>query len=101
MGIHLKGDERILGDGDFVESILEQHNEHLEQRYRLQVGGYDFDNVVNRVAKLSGMPLEETLSPGKQPKRVRPRGLVCYWAAERGEKYARDHRLKLIIRSIA
>jgi len=120
MGIHLKGDERILGDSDFVESVLNQQNEQLEQRYRLQAEAYDFDNVVIRVAKLSGMPVEEILSLGKQPERVRARGLVCYWAVtglgmsgttvgkllgiiqssvsravERGEKYALDNRLRL------
>ena len=85
------------GGGDSALEVLKQQNEQLEQRYRLQAVGYDFDNVVNRVAKLFGMPLEEILSPGKQPERVRARGLVCYWVVERGEKYALDNRLRLNI----
>jgi hypothetical protein len=32
----LKGDERILGDSDFVEAVLEAQNEKLERRYRLE-----------------------------------------------------------------
>ena len=39
--IHIKGDERILGDSDFVESVLETQNERLERRYRIQVQGYE------------------------------------------------------------
>jgi hypothetical protein len=35
MKIHIKGDERILGDSDFVESVLEKQNERLERRYRI------------------------------------------------------------------
>jgi len=50
------------------------------KRYQLQAQGYDFDKVVDRVAKLFTMRAEEILSPGKQPERVRARSLVCYWA---------------------
>ncbi|RLB95310.1 MAG: transposase, partial [Deltaproteobacteria bacterium] len=33
---HMKSDERILGDGDFAQSVLNQAKERLEDRYRLQ-----------------------------------------------------------------
>ncbi len=82
LGIHLKGDERILGSSDFVESVLERQDEQFERRYQLQAQGYDFDKVVDRVAKLFKMSPEEILSPGKQPERVRARCLVCYWAVK-------------------
>ena len=39
MGRHLKGDERILGDSDFVESLLNSGEEQLERRYALQTRG--------------------------------------------------------------
>ena len=81
-GIHLKGDERILGSSDFVESVLERQNERFERRYQLQAQGYDFDRVVDRVAKLFKMRSEEILNPGKQPQLVRARSLVCYWAVK-------------------
>ena len=32
---YMKGDERILGDGDFVNEVLAQAQEDYEQRYRL------------------------------------------------------------------
>jgi len=35
-GEYQKGDERILGDGDFVDEVLSQAEEHLEERCRLQ-----------------------------------------------------------------
>lgn len=81
-GIHFKSDERILGDSDFVQSVLERENEHLEGRYRLKRLGYDFDRVVGRVAQLFEMKKDEILRPGKQPEKVRARSLVCYWAVK-------------------
>jgi hypothetical protein len=77
LGIHMRGDERILGDTDFVESIFEEQNERLEQRYRLQMQGYDFYKVLGRVADLFEPKPEELLSPNKQPQRVKARSLLC------------------------
>ena len=45
-GIRNKGDERILGDGEFVEKVLKAAGEQLEQRYALKAKGYDFKAVV-------------------------------------------------------
>jgi len=81
-GVYQKSDERILGDSDFVESVLERQDEQLERHYRLQAQGYDFDKVVDRVAQLLKMRPEEILRPGKQPDRVRARSLLCYWSVK-------------------
>lgn len=51
MGLHLKGDERILGDSDFAESVLGAENEKMERSYQLQARGYDFGKLVHRVAE--------------------------------------------------
>lgn len=81
-GIHLKGEERILGDSAFVESVLEWQNEQFERRYRLQAQGYDFDRVVALVAEFFKMRPEEFIRSSKQPVRVRARSLVCYWGVK-------------------
>lgn len=81
-GAYMKGDERILGDGDFVENMLAQAEEDLERKYRLEAEGYDFNMVVERVAHLMGLKREEVLSPGKYKKYkkvVEARSVVCYW----------------------
>jgi hypothetical protein len=77
---HVKGDERILGDSDFVESVLLEQNERLEHRYALQSQGYDFQSVLRRVGGIFGLKAEEVLSPGKQPRRVEARSVACFWA---------------------
>lgn len=71
MPVHLKGDERILGDSDFVESVLKNANEVMERKYKLQAAGYDFDKVVNRVPILFQLKPAEILLPTKQRYRVK------------------------------
>jgi len=51
----MKGDERILGNSDFVETVLKECLDEFDRRYLLKSGGYDFDTVVDRVAQVLGM----------------------------------------------
>lgn len=78
--VHLKGDERILGDSDFVEAVLEAQNEKLNRGYRLEAEGFDIEKVITRAAEISGLPPEQIRAAGKQPRRVQARNLACYWA---------------------
>ena len=78
--MHLKGDERILGDSDFVKEVLAEHKEQFERRYWLKAQGYDIDRVVEKVAEVFEIEPEEIWKPGNQPLRVKARSLVCYWA---------------------
>jgi putative transposase len=50
--IHLKGDERILGDSELVNAVLSEQQERFERRYWLKAQGYDIDRVVEKVAKV-------------------------------------------------
>jgi REP element-mobilizing transposase RayT len=77
---HVKSDERILGDSDFVQSVLSAQNEQLQARYLMQSRGYDFQYALRRVSQLSGLEAEQILKAGKQPARLYARSLLCYWA---------------------
>ena len=119
--IHLKGDERILGESDFVKEVLSEQKEQFERRNRLKAQGYDIDRVVSKVAEVFKIEPEKIWQPGNQPLRVKARSLVCYWAVRelgmsgtsvgkllgigqpavsravvRGEKYAQDTNLSLL-----
>ena len=84
--VHLKSDERILGDGDFVEKSLCKCQEAFEQQYTLKAQGVDLDYVVDRVAKFFGMKSEHLWMPGKSRQQVTSRSLLCFWAVrELGE----------------
>jgi chromosomal replication initiation ATPase DnaA len=76
----MKGDERILGDGDFVKQVLEAAKEQLEQRYYYQARGYDLNWLVDRVAQILGMDRHDVLRAGKYAKAVKARSVLCYWA---------------------
>jgi putative transposase len=79
-GTYQKGDERILGKGDFVAQVLAGAEEELERKYRLAAGGYNLDRLIHRVAEILGMSSEEVIEPGKTRQRVEARSLLCYWA---------------------
>ena len=46
---HLKGDERILGDSDFVQAILKSADESLQEQYRLKTKGYDYEKKKSQI----------------------------------------------------
>lgn len=82
-GSYQKGDERILGDSDFVEEVLSRAEELLDERTRLQLEGYDLDKLCERVGKLFGMKPKEVLAKGKEKNKVKARSLLCYLATDR------------------
>ena len=77
---HLKGDERISGESDFVKKVLAEQNELFERCYRLKAQGYDVDRLVKKVAQLFDIEQDQIWKPGNRPQRVKARSLVCYWA---------------------
>jgi putative transposase len=79
-GIRVKGDERILGDGDFVETVLASAKEVLEEKYALKARGIDFEQVVLRVAEVMKLTPDQVTACGKSPHTVQARSLLCFWA---------------------
>jgi putative transposase len=117
----MKGDERILGDGEFAQSVLDAAKEQYEERYLLQAQDHDLDTVAQRVSALLGINPEQVWASGKHPLTVKARSLLCYWAVRelgftatevskrlgvsqpsvsisvtRGEKIAMSEKLKLV-----
>lgn len=78
--IHLKGDERILGDSDFVLKVLKEQNERMEQRFRLREQGYDIERVIERVSELFSLSRQDIIRPSRQRHRSMARSVLCYWA---------------------
>jgi hypothetical protein len=120
-GIRIKSDERILGESDFVESVLSEAAERFERRYEIKRRGYNLDKVAERAAVACDVEIGDIFSRGKQKKKVKARSLFCYWASrelgislselarrlgisipgagysvERGELIARENNYKLI-----
>jgi hypothetical protein len=75
-----KGDERVLGDSDFVEMVLREADEQLERKYRLKAKGFTIERIAERVAQLMDLPVELIWEKSRRPKIVQARSLLCYWA---------------------
>ena len=73
-----KGDQRILGDSDFVLSMLKSANEKYERGYELQAKGIDIEFVIKRVSDIYEIDPKKILSKGRQRKQADARGLLCY-----------------------
>ncbi len=80
-GTFIKSDERILGDGDFVEEVLTEAKEAFERRYAIKRQGYDLEKVASRVAEICAVDVSDIFCRQKQPIKVKARSLFCYWAS--------------------
>jgi putative transposase len=75
----IKGDQRILGESDFVMDLLSESEEDFSRRYRLKNLGFDFEKVAERVSSLFDVEKDYLTRRGQQRDRVRARDLLCYW----------------------
>ena len=69
---------RILGDTDFVMQVLESAQERMEDQYRLAAQGHTFDRMIAQISDDFGLSVEDVLSPGKHPHRVKARSVAAY-----------------------
>ena len=77
-----KSDERILGNGDFVERVLSEAQELMDRKYLMSTRGYDLDTIAAKVADLMKLGVLEGWASGKERRRVQARSLLCYWAVK-------------------
>ncbi len=80
-GANIKSDERIVGDGDFVDSILSRGDEKFERYYKVKRSGYDLDKAALRVASLCAVEVDDIFSRSSQKSKVKGRSLFCYWVS--------------------
>ena len=76
----MKGDERILGDDNFVMDVLSEANERIDRRYELRSRGYTIEKLEERVLEIYRIDREELYSKGRQKVRADARSVFCYWA---------------------
>ncbi len=77
----VKGDQRILGDIDFVTRVLRQSEGAFERRLIIRSKGYTIDVVIDIIAAMYGIAKNDILSKGRHPRRVEARSLFCYVAS--------------------
>ncbi|MEA2004059.1 MAG: transposase, partial [archaeon] len=114
----IKGDERILGDGEFVTALLSEAKEKFERGYKLKKLGYDLKKIGQMVSAIYDLKIEKIYSKGRRKVQV---DLLCYWsvrelgisctdlakqlgmsqpgvgyAVNRGDKIAKDHKYQVL-----
>jgi putative transposase len=78
IGVRIKGDERILGSSDFVERVLKQADEQLEEKYRLQAKAISLAALVDQVAHHYKIDPEDLKSASKERVITNARRALCY-----------------------
>ena len=81
--VRVMSDERILGDGEFVERALRSAEEQLELKTRFRKAGFDLERLAQEAARQFGLTPEEILDRGNERVRVNARSLFCYWAVRK------------------
>ena len=76
----IKGDQRILGDSNFVMSMLDQARQTYERGYELKAKGVDLDYIAAKAARIYGIDPKDIFTKGRVKTRAEARGLLCYWA---------------------
>jgi len=83
LGIRIKGDERLLGSSDFVEKVLKQADEQLEEKYRLQVNVISLQGLVEKVARYYKIDPKNLKSVSKERRITEARRVLSYIAVRK------------------
>lgn len=75
-----ESDERILGDSDFVRSVLQSAEDDFERRTRYRRENVDIERLVEVVSSVLEMESKDVCAASKQRQHVRARSLLCFWA---------------------
>lgn len=94
-GTRIKGDERILGSGAFVEEVLERAEEELEQSTRLHSRGLDLKALLSRVADYYGIDIHILGAVSKRPAVAKARAVFCFLAVRKLRMSGRDVAVEL------
>ncbi len=97
VGIRMKGDERILGSGEFVEEVLERADEELEQSTRLRSQGLDLETLVVRVADYYSIDINDLTTGSRERAIVRARSVFCFLAVRKLKVSGTEVALKMNI----
>ena len=89
-----KGDQRILGSGDFVANVMKDANEVLDQTAKFDIS---LDELISMVCAKLEIRVKDLMSKSRKRCLSQARGVVCYLAVDelgyRGDDVARSLRI--------
>lgn len=83
IGEYWRGDERILGDGDFVNAVLQAAEETLTRREEFKRKGWDLERLVFTVCKMLEVAPDGLQKKGRANRLSFAKGLICFLAYAR------------------
>ncbi|MDP8248746.1 MAG: transposase [Candidatus Tritonobacter lacicola] len=81
-GERVRGDERILGDSDFVQRALKTAEEQLTKREQKRSIGWNLQLLLDRVEEICGIEIGLIRARKKDRTSSRARALFAWWATE-------------------
>ena len=76
------GDERILGDSDFVEQALREDELNLTEKAAWEFLGMDLETLLIGVCQYCGVELEQLRQKGRANNVSLAKALICYWGTQ-------------------
>ena len=76
----VKGDDRILGDSEFVHEMLKKADDRFDRYYELKRLGYNLESVEAKVCRIYDVSVEDIYSKSREKVKAEARGLFCYRA---------------------
>jgi REP element-mobilizing transposase RayT len=81
--LRVHSDERVLGDSDFVESVLQKANEELEMKALVLAKGLDIDHLITVVTDHFDIDKQQLLSQSRIYVISRARSIICCLAIDK------------------
>ncbi|OGS23672.1 MAG: hypothetical protein A2314_05080 [Elusimicrobia bacterium RIFOXYB2_FULL_50_12] len=116
-----RGDERVLGDGNFVENVLKAAEKEIETKSRLKMDGWNIERLGKRISELFSVDIKDLQRKVRQKNKSDAKAVFAFWARRelgiasselgeflscsragltqlinRGEKYVTEKNVKLL-----
>lgn len=77
------GDERILGDAEFVLNSLKEDELAEEEQSRLKKQGWTLENLIKRICKAYEVDPKSITQKGRESNLSYAKALVCFWGTQK------------------
>ncbi len=95
------GDERILGESDFVQQILKEDDIQMTEQSRLQREGWTLEKLAKRVCQKYELNTDELMNKGRANRISIAKHLICHWGRSKLGLTATELALRLNISTTA
>ena len=77
-----QGDDRLLGDGDFVKQVLKKADEQMRKKEKMKSGGWDLDKLAKYACDIMTVKKEKLVQRGRMNDLSYAKGIIAYWGIE-------------------